>query len=144
MVTQFGLPHSNTKKDEDVTAKDFHPISCVHSFAKLITKIMANRLAPLLNSLVATNQSAFICGRCMHNNFMLVQQTIKLHRKKVPSLFLKLDTSKALDSVVWLFLMEILNLLGFGSRWKTLVAGLFSSASTRIFINGQPRDMIRH
>jgi hypothetical protein len=60
------------KKDEDVTAKDFHPISCIHSFAKLIAKIMANRLAPLLNSLVATNQSAFIHERCIHDNFMLV------------------------------------------------------------------------
>jgi hypothetical protein len=47
-------------KDEALIAKDFRPISLVHSFAKLVTKIMGNRLAPLLHSLVATNQSAFI------------------------------------------------------------------------------------
>ena len=59
-------------------AKDFRPISLIHSFAKLIAKILANRLVPFLDSLVATNQSAFIRGRCIHVNYMLVQQTIKI------------------------------------------------------------------
>uniref|UniRef100_A0A0A9FIG8 Reverse transcriptase domain-containing protein n=1 Tax=Arundo donax TaxID=35708 RepID=A0A0A9FIG8_ARUDO len=126
------------KKAEVLEAKDFWPISLVHSFSKLITKILANRLAPLLNSLIATNQSAFIRRRCIHDNFILVQQTIKaLHRKKVPSLFLKLDISKAFDSVSWAFLLEILSHLGFGSAWCNLVANLLSTASTRVLLNGE-------
>lgn len=92
------------KKEEAWEARDYRPISLVHSFAKLVTKMLANRLAPLLDSMVATNQSAFIRGRCIHDNFMLVQQTIKvLHHRKVSSLFLKLDISKAFDSVAWSF-----------------------------------------
>jgi len=104
------------KKADAVEAKDYRPISLVHSFAKLVTKMMANRLAPQLDSLVASNQSAFIRGRCIHDNYMLVQQTIKiLHRRKISSLFLKLDISKAFDSVDWAFLLEILTHLGFGA-----------------------------
>ena len=61
------------KKAEALEANDYRPISLVHSFAKLVTKLLANRLAPLLNNLVATNQSAFIRGRCIHDNYMLVQ-----------------------------------------------------------------------
>lgn len=73
-----------SKKTEALVAKHYRPISLVYSFAKLVTKLMANRLAPQLNSLVATNQSAFIRGICIHDNFMLVQQTIKvLHHRKV-------------------------------------------------------------
>jgi len=80
-----------------------------------LTKILANRLAPFLDSLISTDQSAFIRGRCIHDNFILVQQTVKvLHRHKVPSLFLKLDISKAFDSVSWPFLLEVLQHLGFG------------------------------
>jgi len=60
------------KKPDAVEVKDFRPISLVHSFAKLVTKILANRLAPRLNSLVSTNQSAFVRGRCIHDNFLLV------------------------------------------------------------------------
>jgi hypothetical protein len=37
------------KRDEARNVKDFRPISLVHSFAKLITKILANRLASHLD-----------------------------------------------------------------------------------------------
>jgi hypothetical protein len=40
--------------------KDFRPISLVHSFAKLVTKMMANRLARHLNDMVSPNQTTFI------------------------------------------------------------------------------------
>jgi hypothetical protein len=94
---------------EALEAKDFRPISMVHSSAKLVTKMLANRLDPFLDRLVATNQTAFTKGRCIHDNLMLVQQTIEvLHRRKIASLFLKLDISKAFDSVAWAFLLEIL------------------------------------
>lgn len=51
------------KKADAMMAKDFHPISLVHSFAELVTKMMANWLAALLDSMVAINQSAFVGGR---------------------------------------------------------------------------------
>jgi hypothetical protein len=90
------------KSDVALSARDFRPISLIHSFAKLVTKMLANRLGPYLQELVASNQSAFVRGRSIHgsihDNFMLVQQSIKsLHKKRVSSLFLKLDISKAFD-----------------------------------------------
>jgi len=51
------------KKDGADQVKDFRPISIVHSFAKLIIKILATRLASRLNDLVSPNQNAFIKGR---------------------------------------------------------------------------------
>ena len=133
------------KEEEAYLPTDYRPISLVHSFAKLVTKILANRLVPMLKELVATNQSAFVQGRCIHDNYMLVQQTIKLlHKKKVPSIFLKLDISKAFDSVSWSFLLEILQHLGFGTAWCNLVSRLLTTASTRILVNGEPGEVIRH
>jgi len=133
------------KKADASEAKDYRPISLVHSFAKLMTKILANRLAPQLNTLVATNQSAFIRGRCIHDNYMLVQQTIKvLHQRKISSLFLKLDISKAFDSVDWAFLLEILTHLGFGPTWVSIISNLLRSASTQIILNGIPGESFFH
>lgn len=59
------------KKVDAVQVKDFRPMSLIHRSAKLVAKLMANRLAPLLPDLVPINQSAFIKGRRIHDNFLL-------------------------------------------------------------------------
>jgi len=41
------------KKEGVEQPKDFRPISLVHSFAKLITKLLANRLAPRLPQILS-------------------------------------------------------------------------------------------
>jgi hypothetical protein len=95
--------------------------------------------------MIAPNQSAFIRGRSIHDNFILVQQTMKtLHKRKIPSFFLKLDISKAFDSVSWAFLLEVLVHLGFSTAWCNLISSLLASSSTRILLNGEPGEVIFH
>jgi hypothetical protein len=50
--------------------------------------------------LVGPHQSVFIRGRYVHDNFQLVQSTArKLHRLKKTAILLKLDITKAFDTV---------------------------------------------
>jgi hypothetical protein len=106
------------QKQMDDQVKDFRPISLVHSFAKLVTKILANRLAKRLTEMVSPSQSAFIKGRFIQDNFMLVQQTSRLfHQQNMPRLLFKLDITKAFDSVSWPFLIEVMQHMGFGHIW---------------------------
>jgi hypothetical protein len=44
------------KKEDAAYVKDFRPISLVHSFAKLVTKLLANRLAGRLHQMLSPNQ----------------------------------------------------------------------------------------
>jgi hypothetical protein len=128
-----------------VEVKDYRPISLIHSFTKIITKVLASRLADKLPSLVSQCQSAFVKGRCIHDNFILVQQTTKaLHRQKDPRVLLKLDISKAFDLVSWPFLLEVLKHLGFGPFWCNLLSKMLKSSSTRVLVNGEPTDLICH
>ena len=53
--------------------KDFQPISLVHSFAKLVTKVLATRLSNYIDKLISDSQSAFIKGRCIQDNFVYVR-----------------------------------------------------------------------
>src|SRR6266540_1493574 len=111
----------------------------------MIFRFMANRLAPLLNRMVSQNQGAFIRGRCIHDNFILVQQTLRLlHRQGDPRILLKLDISKAFDSVSWALILEVLTRLGFGLTWRNMVCNLLSSATTRVLLNGNPGEVIKH
>jgi hypothetical protein len=83
-----------------MVVNDYRPISLIHSFAKIVSKLLSNRLGPKLHKLISINQSAFVKKRCIHDNFVYIQQVIKdLHKKKILALFIKLDISKALDTV---------------------------------------------
>jgi hypothetical protein len=103
------------KTAEVVEVKDYRSISLIHSFARIITKAMTNRLANKLSTLISPCQSAFMKGRCIHDNFILVQESARaLHRQNSPRVRLKLNISKTFDSVSWPFLLEVLSHLGFG------------------------------
>jgi hypothetical protein len=47
-----------------------------------------------------------------------------LHQKKKPALFIKLDISKAFDSIGWTFLLEVMQALGFSTKWRDWVSTL--------------------
>lgn len=133
------------KKEQPTEIKDYRPISLMHSVAKLITKCLANRLAPHLDTLVSRNQSAFIKGRCLHDNFRSVRLSCKaIHAKRACAVLLKIDIAKAFDTVSWPFLLEVLAHMGFGQRWRDWISALLSSANTKIMLNGRPGRRICH
>ena len=80
----------------------FQQISLKHAFAKIISKILATRLAPCMDELIAPCQSAFIKGCSIHDNFRYMRNKARrFHRNKMPTLLMKLDISKAFDLVCW-------------------------------------------
>jgi hypothetical protein len=84
-----------------------------------------------MSELVADNQTAFIHGRCIQDNFLLVQEAAKaLHMKKEASILLKVDITKAFDSISWSFLLSVLWQRGFGARWLWWVTLLLRSVMT--------------
>lgn len=111
---------------------DYRPISLVHSFAKLFTKLLANRLRLRMDSLVSKNQSAFIKGRNLHDNFLLVRQLARKINGHETGVLLKLDISRAFDSLSWSFLFEVLRRLGFPECWLRWIAICLRTASTRV------------
>jgi hypothetical protein len=67
-----------------------------------------------------------------------------LQKSKRPSLFIKLDISKAFDSVSWVFLLETMQALGFRQRWTDWIATLLATSSSKILLNGSPGRRIKH
>lgn len=141
-----GLPAINKaivsllpKMEGALDIKDFRPVSLVHGAIKIFVKVLTNRLAMELPGLIGKHQSAFVKGRSIHDNFMLVQCTARrLHALKEPTVLLKLDITKAFDSVQWPFLIEVMRAMGFCGRWLGWICGLLANSSTRIMVNGIP------
>lgn len=89
--------------------KDYRPISCCNVVYKVISKILANRLKEILPASILPNQSAFIKDRLMMENLLLASKLVKdYHKDSITSrCALKIDISKAFDSVQWPFLINI-------------------------------------
>lgn len=133
------------KTEAPTGLKDYRPISLIHSVGKLITKTLATRLAPHMSLIVKHNQTAFIRGRHIHENFTAVQLTCRwLHARRHATILLKVDLAKAFDSVAWPFLLEVLTHIGFPPRWREWVSALLRTASTKVLVNGRPGRRICH
>ena len=86
---------------------EFRPISLCNVIYKIVSKVIANRLKPFLNSIISETQSAFTAGRLITGNILIAFES--LHHMKTSCLgksgymALKLDISKAYDKVEWIF-----------------------------------------
>jgi len=56
----------------------------------------------------------------------------------VPTVLLKVDLTKAFDTVAWPFLLEMMTRLGFPPCWRDWISYLLSTTTTKVQVNGQP------
>ncbi|XP_024014246.1 uncharacterized protein LOC112088191 [Eutrema salsugineum] len=127
------------KKKEALTMKDYRPISCCNVIYKLISKILANRLKILLPKFIAPNQSAFVKNRLLMENLLLATELVKDYHKENISArcAMKIDISKAFDSVQWEFLLNTLRAMDFPAEFVHWIHLCISSASLSVQVNGE-------
>ena len=80
---------------------------------------MANRLRPAIAAIVDADQTGFIHGRSIAENFVYAADLLSCcHKRNLPTAVLKLDFKKAFDSVEWSSLDAILMARGFDHWWR--------------------------
>lgn len=127
------------KNDDAISMKDYRPISCCNVIYKVISKILANRLKKILPSVISSNQSAFVKDRLLMENVLLASELVKSYHKETVSArcAVKIDISKAFDSVQWPFLLSALSAMNVPEKFILWIKKCIELASFSIQINGE-------
>ncbi|KAJ0806197.1 putative RNA-directed DNA polymerase [Helianthus annuus] len=127
------------KSRDPLGLSDYRPISLVGVINKVISKILANRMKPILNDIISNSQSAFLKGRFILDAPLVINELLSWARKnKKQVFFLKVDFEKAYDNVNWGFVLDILHQMGFGEKWCGWISGVLKSARASVLVNGSP------
>ena len=81
-----------SKEQGEDTPDKFHPISLCNVILKIITKVLENRLKPLLPNLISPKQTDFMEGRQILDGIIMAHEMIhSLKQTKTPSMLLKVE-----------------------------------------------------
>eukprot|EP00253_Pinus_taeda_P010390 PITA_10390 len=129
------------KVEEANTPEKFRPIALCNVIYKIISKVIANKLKPILPGIISEEQSGYVEGRQILDNIILAQEMIHaLHSRKKVGMLMQLDLSKSYDKVSWNYLEAILDAFGFCKHWVNWILALIKSSRFSILVNGAPSE----
>jgi hypothetical protein len=106
------------KKENARRPQDFRPIALQNTPVKCISKVLTMRLQPHIPALISSDQSGFVLGRCLGDNFVYAADLLYCcYKRQCPTIVLKLDFHKAFDCVSWDSLNTILQFRGLPDAW---------------------------
>eukprot|EP00253_Pinus_taeda_P023181 PITA_23181 len=125
------------KTDSPSSFNDFRPISLCNCLYEIISKIIANRIKPILSKHISQEQFAFLHHRHIQHAIGTAQEALhSIKLRNLKGLTLKIDLSKAFNKVNWLYIKMIITHLGFPPAFTNWIMGCISSVSFAILING--------
>lgn len=89
-----------SKGDNLQEIDDFIPIFLISSLYRILSKILANRIRNVMNKLVSKSQTAFLAGKQMLYDILVVNEMLDFARRnKEECLLVKVDFAKAYDCI---------------------------------------------
>jgi hypothetical protein len=122
-----------------VTPVSFCPISLQGCHVKIVGKMLTTRLQRQVSTLVDIDQTGFIKGQSISENFVYATELAQCcHKRKAATIVLKLYFAKAFDSVGWDSVLAILRARGFPDKWCDWIHQLQDTATSAVLLNGVP------
>ena len=131
-----GLVKILYKKNGRQFIKNYRPISLLQTDLKIISKVLAKRMAKTLPKIIHENQKC-VKDRKITDNIHLVQDIIDLINKKDwEAICIMIDQEKAFDRISHNFIMKTLNQYGFGQNFIKWIKILYTDITSKVKVNG--------
>ena len=118
---------------------DFRPVSLQNGDVKILCRGLTTRLQRQIGPLIDEDQSGFLSGRSISENFVYAAELVQCCKKRGAStLVFKLDFAKAFDSIAWPSLRLVMEARGFPPAWCDWMDLMFRLSRSAVLLNGVP------
>jgi hypothetical protein len=132
------------KVSNPTTFGDYRPIALCNLCYKLISKIIATRIKPILSQTLSREQLGFLKGHQILDAIGTAQECLhSIKTKNSKALILKLDLKKAFDCIDWDFLRLILTQSSFSHSMIKWIMSCVVSENFSILVNGESSSFFR-
>ncbi len=139
LITLIPKPRKDT-----LLLDNWRPISLLNNDYKILALILANRIKPVLDTVIDECQSGFMQNRHISNNIRLILDIIDYPEfVQDDSFILFLDFYKAFDCLEHDFIITALNKFGFGQSFCNAVHNLYSNSNRKLASGTSPRFSLK-
>jgi hypothetical protein len=125
------------KVNKPFTVNEFKPISLINYIVKIITKLLGDRLQSVIIPLIHHNQYGFIKTRTIQDRIAWTFEYIhQCQQSKRETTILKLDFTKAFDTIEHSTILQMMEQLGFNNQWIQWTTSILQSATISVLLNG--------
>eukprot|EP00253_Pinus_taeda_P024975 PITA_24975 len=106
------------KEENAMTLDRYRPIASCNVVYKITSKIIENKLKPLIPTLVSQEKTGYVDGRKIINNTIQAHEVVhSLKSNKQVGMIMQLDLDKSYDKLSWAYIKEVLIAYGFDDNW---------------------------
>lgn len=123
---------------------DFRSISLLECLYKIFAKLLASRLRKIMNSIIASNQYAFILGSNIVDGVVIINEVVDyVKRTKKECLIFKVDFEKAYDTIDWNFPDYTIRRFGMSDKWRGWIKECIFRGELSILVNGSTTEEVK-